>query len=170
MSKDWLNVLREEIAKPGRSGASVARELGVSNSKLSQIVRGIYPGSDEDVRLKVIDLYMDAQVICPVKGKISIKECYEHQRRPFSSANRERIRMHRACRSGCPHSELEQTCNSKQVELKIEMSESYDIQRQIAFITSKANGDIEVKAALLQKELERLAARYNQLVWKTKYQ
>ncbi|UTV30192.1 hypothetical protein [Photobacterium atrarenae] len=166
---DWLTVLQEEVDKPGKSQNKVAKELGISPSKLSQTLRGVYPGSTEDIRLKVEGKYMSRTVACPVKGEIPIDECSENQQRPFSSANRERVRLYKACRSGCPYSSLDATAKGKPIEVRTTTDEVYRLDDQLAYLRRTAKGDSLRLNELLEAELSKLATRYNQLLWSKKY-
>lgn len=166
----WLEVLRDEINKPGKSQNKVAKELGFSSSMISQVLRGKYPGSIENLKLKVEGRYMNLTVSCPVKGEIPVDECREHQSRPFSSANRERVKLYRSCRSGCPHSSLPATAKSQRIDIKVTAGdEVYNLENQVAFLKRAAGGDSLKLNELLEKELTKLATRYNQLLWSKKY-
>lgn len=167
---EWLEALRAEIEKPGNSLNKVANELGVSSSKLSQALRGIYPGSVKDIRIKVEGMYLTRRVTCPVKGDIPVNECADNQKRPFSSSNRERVRLYKACRSGCPHSKLEQTSKAKAISVVSEENDIYNLDNQLAFLKREAKANTLRLNELLEAELTKLAAKYNQLLWKSKYQ
>lgn len=167
---NWLEVLKNEIEKPGNSQNKVARELGVSSSQISQVLRGIYPGSIETLKVKVEGKYMQRTVTCPIKGEIPVDECQEHQSRPFSSANRERVKLYRSCRAGCPHSSLEATAKSQRIAIKVTTEEEvYHLENQLAFLKRAAEGNSMKLNELLEKELTKLATRYNQLLWSKKY-
>lgn len=167
--KTWLDALKAEIEKPGNSQNKVAKELGISTSKLSQTLRSVYPGSVEDIRIKVEGMYLTRTVTCPVKGDIPVNECADNQQRPFSSSNRERVRLYKACRSGCPHSKLEQTTSGKAVSIVSEENDIYNLDNQLAFLKREAKGNSLRLNELLEAELIKLAAKYNQLLWKAKY-
>ncbi|MCG9624609.1 helix-turn-helix domain-containing protein [Vibrio mediterranei] len=166
----WLKALKDEIDKPGNSQSKVAKQLGISTSKLSQTLRGVYPGSVDDIRIKVEGMYMTKTVVCPVKGQLLVNECADNQQRPFSSSNRERVRLYKACRAGCPHSSLEQTTKAKAITVVADEVEIYNTDKQLAFLEREARGSEQRFNDLLQAELNKLAAKYNQLVWKAKYQ
>ncbi|MGF1775874.1 hypothetical protein [Vibrio nomapromontoriensis] len=166
----WLQALKAEIDKPGNSQSKVAKQLGISTSKLSQTLRGVYPGSVDDIRVKVEGMYMTKTVMCPVKGQLLVNECAENQQRPFSSSNRERVRLYKACRAGCPHSSLEQTTRAKAINVVSDEAEIYNIDKQLAFLIREAKGNEPRLNELLQSELVKLAAKYNQLLWKSRYQ
>ncbi|MDF4987879.1 hypothetical protein P3583_09760 [Vibrio parahaemolyticus] len=170
-NENWLEVLQAEVNKPEQSQNKVAAELGISTSKLSQTLRGIYPGSTEDIQLKVESLYMSKTVFCPaLKRDISLSECDGNQKRPFSSANRERVKLYKACRSGCEHSKLQQTTSSKLIRVAMSDSEIYNIDSQLAYLRREAKGNPMRLNEMFEAELVKLAAKYNQLLWKSKYQ
>ncbi|WP_087022479.1 helix-turn-helix domain-containing protein [Thaumasiovibrio subtropicus] len=164
---DWKEALRQELEHSGKSLNALAKELNVSSSKLSQVVRGIYPGKDDDLKLAVMGKLMRQTVTCPVKGAIPINVCDAYQKQPFSSANRERVRLYRACRNGCPYSSL---CSDDQKRQKPQetapLSEYYNLEEQRNFIKRTADNDPQRLAELYERELERLAVKYNQLIWK----
>ncbi|MGF1680194.1 helix-turn-helix domain-containing protein [Photobacterium minamisatsumaniensis] len=167
---NWLEAITAELSKAEVTQNKLARDLGVSTSMLSQVVRGIYPGSTETLQARVEGRLMDRTVQCPVKGCIRLDECLDHQGKPFSSANRERVKMHRACRSGCPNSKLEPTANSQRIDVRVSPNEeAYNIDSQLAYIKRSAQGDALKLNELLEKELSRLANRYNQLLWSSKF-
>lgn len=169
--KNWLEILQSEVDRQGKSQNKVAAELGISTSKLSQTLRGIYPGSTEDIQLKVESMYMSKTVFCPaLKRDISLRECAGNQERPFSSANRERVKLYKACRSGCEHSKLEQTANSKLIPVATSGSEIYNLDNQLAFLKREAKGNPLRLSELLEAELTKLATKYNKLYWESKYQ
>ncbi|MDO6497356.1 helix-turn-helix domain-containing protein [Photobacterium sanguinicancri] len=168
-NETWLTVLQREIDKPGKSQNKVAKELGVSSSKLSQALRGVYPGSIEDLKVKVEGKYMARTVTCPIKGEIPIDECSANQERPFSSANRERVRLYKACRAGCSYSKLDVTAKSRSIDVKVITDDVYHIDNQIAFLRRTAKGNSLRLNELLEAELTKLASKYNQLLWSKKY-
>ncbi|CCN69754.1 hypothetical protein [Vibrio nigripulchritudo] len=170
-NKTWLDAIKDEIQKPNKSQRIVAQELGISPSKLSQTLRGIYPGSTEDIRVKAEGLYMTKRVYCPALNReILVNECAENQKKPFSSANRERIKLYKACRSGCQHSELEQSVSAKPIEVAADRDDIYNLDNQLSFLKREAKGNPLRLNEMLEAELRKLAAKHNQLLWKTKYQ
>lgn len=169
--KTWLDAINEEIKKPNKSQRIVAQELGISPSKLSQTLRGIYPGSTDDIQVKAEGLYMTKKVYCPALNRdILVNECAENQQKPFSSANRERIKLFKACRSGCEHSQLEQSVSAKPIQVTVDRDDIYNLDNQLAFLKREAKGNPMRLNEMLEAELRKLAAKYNQLLWKTKYQ
>jgi len=165
---EWVKVLADAVAAPGMSQNKMANQLGVSTSMLSQVLRGIYPGNTEKLQMKVEGQFMNRVVNCPIKGEIPIDECHEHQQRPFSSANRERVKLYRACRSGCPYSSLEATAKQQALEVKNKGTEIYNLARQLEYIKNLAACDKDKLTELLERELTRLATRHNQMIWNKK--
>ena len=70
--------------------------------------------SDAPLRLKiedaddltVISTLMQDAVECPVLGEIPADRCLLEQRKPQAASSPQRLRLYRACRSGCPHSRI----------------------------------------------------------------
>lgn len=101
---DWLETLRQECQQTSQN--RVATRLGVSSAMISQALRGIYPGDLNGLRKRVEGELMGSEVSCPVLGDISSRQCLDCQRQPFAATNAQRVRLYRACRSGCPNSQL----------------------------------------------------------------
>ncbi|WP_413112124.1 helix-turn-helix domain-containing protein [Thaumasiovibrio sp. DFM-14] len=166
---ELVQILQQEVATTGQSQSQLAQRLGVSTSLLSQVLRGIYPGNTDNLKIRVKGVILRQTVSCPVKGEIYIHECASHQEKPFSSANRERVKMYRACRSGCQHSRLEVSVKAPQLGSQCTSEEMYNLADQLAYLKRTAEGDPARLSQGLEKELSRLAARYNQLLWKQNY-
>lgn len=103
---DWINALRKACEDTSQS--RVASRLGVSGSMISQALKGKYPGDTAKLRTRVEGELMGAAVSCPVLGDISSRHCLDCQRQPFAATNAQRVRLYRACRSGCPNSSIEE--------------------------------------------------------------
>jgi hypothetical protein len=101
---DWLELLRSEVEKTSQS--KVAKRLGVSAAMVSQALNGIYPGDMEKLKGRALGELAGLQVHCPVVGDISRRLCLDWQARPFAVTNPTRVRVYKACRSGCEHSFL----------------------------------------------------------------
>lgn len=101
---DWIDALRTETERTSQSAA--ARKLGVSASVVNQVLKGRYRGRLDRVEARVRAQLMHEVVECPVLGEIERKRCDEEQRRPFSAASPQRVKIWRACRNGCPHSRI----------------------------------------------------------------
>ena len=101
---DWVFALAEEVNRT--SGASTAGRLGYSPALVSNVIANKYPGDIERVAGKVRGAFMGAIVACPVLADIGRDRCLDEQKKPFSATSSVRLRLYRACRSGCPHSRL----------------------------------------------------------------
>jgi len=88
------------------SQARAAKEIRYSPALVSTVLNRRYTGDLTRVEAAVRGAFMAERVACPVLGEIPTQRCLEEQRRPFMNTNHERIRLYRACRSGCPHSRL----------------------------------------------------------------
>lgn len=107
MSQDWIEILRDEC-EPPNSQRQVAKELGVSCAQISLVLRDAYTGDLKRIQQLVEGKYMNVTLECPVLGQIALHKCRWHQEREFAATNPQRVMLHQMCRSGCPHSNLEQ--------------------------------------------------------------
>lgn len=99
---DWLEILREEVAKPGASIAGVAAEVGMKRTALSMLLSGKYPAKLDKVSAKyssaVLQRFRD-QVFCPhLRTGISPDECRRTACAPMSTSNPEKLAQWSACR------------------------------------------------------------------------
>ena len=101
---DWIETLREQCRRHGSK--EVGDEIGYSKTVISQVLNGKYPGNLAKVEDAVRGAYLGKCVACPVLGELARNRCLEHQQRPFATTNPTRVKLFRACRSGCPHSQL----------------------------------------------------------------
>lgn len=99
---DWVHVLAEACTT--RSQAAVAAALGYSPTVINQVIGHKYPGHLDDVRRAVEGALMGHTVHCPELGDMRADVCLRHQNAKFSASNHLRVRLFKACRSGCPHS------------------------------------------------------------------
>lgn len=161
---EWLEALRAEVGR--RTQAAVAAELGVSKAQISRVLGGTYPCEPVDLRIKVEGKYMCRTLQCPVLGEISVDKCRWHQGRPFASTNPQRVLLYRACRSGCPNSELETSFEDRRIHVQRAQTEriSYDVAERIDQCRCQATGDNDLHIELLERELTCLATQYNQLM------
>jgi hypothetical protein len=104
MSKDWLEVLREQC--DNSSQAQVSKQLGYSPAVINQTLKGCYKGNLSTVELTVKGCFMAKTVTCPVVGEIAQHICLNYQKLPFAAINPQRVQLYKACRAGCPHSRL----------------------------------------------------------------
>jgi len=102
---DWVAVLAEHCDI--KSQAAIAADVGYSTTAVSQVVTNKYPGDYGAVKKAVEGALMGQRINCPVLGPMRGNRCLEHQKTPYSNANSLRVKLYKACRSGCPHSRLE---------------------------------------------------------------
>jgi transcriptional regulator with XRE-family HTH domain len=88
------------------SQSKVAKRLGVSAAMVNQVLKGSYSGNLANIEGRVRGELMGLEVDCPALGKISRRDCLDFQNLPFAATSPVRIRLYRACRSGCPFSSL----------------------------------------------------------------
>jgi hypothetical protein len=106
---DWARALAEACDRDGQ--ASVARQLHVSATMVSQVRRGLYgregrQGDLTRIEALVRGKYMGLTVDCPVLGEIGKNLCVANQKLPLRTTSRQHVALYRACRSGCPHSRI----------------------------------------------------------------
>lgn len=101
---DWVEALAEECTR--RSAAAVAETIGYSPAVISHVLGNRYTGDIRRVEEKARGALMGASVTCPVLGELARNRCLDEQRKPFATTSSIRVRLHRACRSGCPHARL----------------------------------------------------------------
>lgn len=104
---DWVLALAE--ACDAETQAAVGRRIDYSGSAVSQVLSGTYRGDLPRVEIAVRGALMAETVRCPMLGDIARNVCLNWQRRPFSTASSNAVRMHQACRSNCPHSRIPNT-------------------------------------------------------------
>jgi hypothetical protein len=104
---DWIDALA--CACRGATQRRIAERVGYSPTVINQVLKGRYQGDLSAVEQAVRGALMDLHVDCPVLGALAADRCLEIQRRPFAATNATRVRLYRACRSGCPHSRLQET-------------------------------------------------------------
>lgn len=101
----WLERLRIEAGRTSqRRVAEALRGDGgyPSETLLSQVLAGKYPGRTDKLQRLVEGFYLGATVACPVLGDISRYSCEHHQSAPFAASNAFRVALYRACRD-CEH-------------------------------------------------------------------
>ncbi len=103
---DWIEALRQECDRTSQNQA--AKRLGVSPAMISQVLKGKYPAGTYSLEGRVRGELMGECVECPALGEISRKICLDWQARPFSLASPLHVRVYRACRGGCIHSQISQ--------------------------------------------------------------
>jgi DNA-binding transcriptional regulator YdaS (Cro superfamily) len=103
---EWLMALKTACLES--SQAAVARRLGLSPSTTSQVLNGAYKGNVKRIQTLIEGRLMNQTVVCPIAGDLPKHKCQDHQARPLCMATVNPLfsRLYRACRSGCPHSQL----------------------------------------------------------------
>ena len=124
-SKSWLDELAAQCQLTSQK--KVADTLKVSAALINQVLKGKYPGDLKRIQQRVEGAFMQYNVCCPVLGDLSKHKCFYHQARPFAATNPQRVMLHKACRSGCPHSVLEQTITN---QIKVNMPDMASITKQ----------------------------------------
>lgn len=168
MNKDeWFQVLESKVKNA--SQGKIAKELGVSTAMLNQVLHGKYKGNIDTIKNRVEGRYLRHHVQCPVAGEISVDTCRDNQVRPFSSTNPQRVRLYRACRGGCPHSQLQQTAVTQRIDVQSASDSRYNVEEQLAFCRRLAQGDPQHHIELLERELQKVANRLNASLWDNKW-
>ncbi|MGB0893250.1 MAG: helix-turn-helix domain-containing protein [Parashewanella sp.] len=164
MSK-WKQVLIEQCNEHGQ--VHVAKELGVSKTAISQLVNDKYPGDLERMQKLVEGAYMDQVVVCPILGEISLHDCDKHQRNTNTSGNPQRLRVYKACRSGCPHSSQPHKFTKPipiqvQEENKVRLYNADAVIGRLQRQVESDGGGARQLCELLKQELKAVGYRFNQ--------
>ncbi|MEM6384362.1 MAG: transcriptional regulator [Pseudomonadota bacterium] len=101
-------ILELAVACRDASQTAVAKRIGYSSSVVSQAISRTYRGDMNLVEERVRGALMQETVRCPVLVEVTRDECHNWQKKPFASTSGLRVKLYRACRSGCPHSRLQQ--------------------------------------------------------------
>lgn len=99
---DWIEELAQLVDRAGLKGAE--KRVGYSPATISQVLSNSYRGDLRNVAERVRGALMGATVDCPEQGEMRRDLCLDWQGKPFAATSSHRVRMYRACRSGCPHS------------------------------------------------------------------
>lgn len=109
---EWVIALAEACS--AETQAAVARRVGYSGATVSQLISNSYRGDLRAVETMVRGALMAETVTCPVMAtEIGRDVCLNWQRRPFSTASANAVRMYQGCRSGCPHSRIPATADRR---------------------------------------------------------
>lgn len=100
----WITTLRDRCTES--SQASVATAIGYSTAVVNQVLKGTYRGDVRKVEMAVRGAYLGETVGCPILGELPANQCLEYQRQVFAPTNSQRVRIYRACRDGCPYSQI----------------------------------------------------------------
>lgn len=104
---DWIIALAE--ACDAETQTAVGKRLGYSGSAVSLVLGNKYGAVGDVIGFETIvrGALMAETVLCPVSGDhIGRDVCSNWQKRPFSTASSNSVRMYQGCRSGCPHSRI----------------------------------------------------------------
>lgn len=108
----WIVILAEACNRSSQS--AVAKDLGYSGSAISLVIGNNYNGDLVRIEQMVRGALMAETVRCPILGELERNVCEAWQRKPFATTSSHRIRMHQACRSGCPNSRI--SSNRREVD------------------------------------------------------
>ncbi|ODS10956.1 hypothetical protein [Vibrio scophthalmi] len=182
----WLDELRQQV--DSASLGIVAKEMGLSKATISLVINGKYNGDMVRMQAIVESVYMGHTVNCPVLGEIPKHKCAAHQSAKHVGSTPNAIRLWKACRSGCSHSQLKERLNTpvrfsldepvsplrqKQQSSTTERpGRQYDAISICARLERQAKTDADIKAGsynrlyidLLKRELTALGNRYNRLL------
>ena len=105
---EWIIALAE--ACNAENQRLVGKRIGYSGPTVSQVLSRSYEKGDM-ARFETVvrGALMSETVRCPVLQEIGRDVCLGWQKRPFSTASANAVRMYQGCRSGCPHSRLAPT-------------------------------------------------------------
>lgn len=100
----WVDVLRAEAEKPGRSKQAIANELDISRTAVSLLIAGKYTARMDKVSAKiapkVMALYSN-QLWCPhLRASIGPGVCASHHTAPMTMSDPDKLKQWAACR-GC---------------------------------------------------------------------
>ncbi len=104
MIPEWVHIFAG--ACDSASQKKVADQLGYSPTVINQVIGNKYPGDLSAVKTAVEGALMGYTVDCPELGEMKANVCLAHQGRKFTPTNHMRVRLYKACRSGCPHSRI----------------------------------------------------------------
>lgn len=91
------------VRSPNSSMSKVARDLGVSVTMISQVCGDKYASYSEKLEQAVRKVLLNETLVCPVLGEVSFADCDMQQNIGCVATSPQRIRLYRACRSGCKH-------------------------------------------------------------------
>lgn len=95
---EWVMTLAKEVDARG-SQKLVGEAIGYSAACVNQVLKCKYRGNMEKVERAVRAALMHETVKCPVIGEMFRTVCVETQRRPFSAASAQSVRLYQACRT-----------------------------------------------------------------------
>lgn len=163
---NWISILAEQARTHGQE--DVGKLLGISKTVISQLINGKYPGDMQRMQKLVEGAYMNRLVDCPVLGQVPLHECDKHQGNK-STSNPIRLRLYRACRSGCEHSALAAKKQFKripvtQIDVVSPQYRADAVYSRLERQSVSDNGGYRQLCELLRQELIALGHRYNRLL------
>ncbi|PKG74212.1 transcriptional regulator [Shewanella sp. GutCb] len=164
----WQHILKEQAAAHGQE--HVGKELGVSKTVVSQLINDKYPGDLKRMQKLVEGAYMNRMVHCPILGDIALHQCDKHQGNT-STSNPIRLRLYRACRSGCDHSVLPIKKQFKRIAMTVNTDATAAKRYSADAVYSRLErqsvtdgGGLRQLCELLKQELKAMELRYNRLL------
>lgn len=97
----WVLSLAGYADAHGLKGAG--KEIGYSSAAVSTVISAKYGGDLERIEEMVNAAMRGETVNCPVLGSISRLQCHAEQAKPIRATNSTSMRLHAACRNGCPN-------------------------------------------------------------------
>lgn len=70
---DWVMTLVKECY--GCSQNKVAYRFGISAAAVSQVIRRSYQGNYDNVAMRVREIYVSSDIVCPAIGEIASEIC-----------------------------------------------------------------------------------------------
>jgi hypothetical protein len=104
---DWIWMLARKCDET--SQGAVAKLIGYSAPVISQVIRKAYRADMRAIERAVRGRFMAETVTCPVLGDIALHVCQGWQRKargPFWATSSHDVKMRKACRNSCPHSQV----------------------------------------------------------------
>ena len=100
---DAMDLLRQAVAgnndADGRGGqAIVARKIGYSAAAINQALHDTYNGSLEKLLTRVVEVFGNRQVHCPVMGEIALATCADERKKPLAASSPQRVRLFTTCK------------------------------------------------------------------------
>ena len=84
----------------------VSQKTGYSTTAVNQVISKKYPGGNyKNIKKATEGAFLSDTVECPILGDLPSNNCMENQRKPFSSANSQRVRLYKACRK-CDNNQI----------------------------------------------------------------
>jgi hypothetical protein len=100
----WLDELKQQVEST--SLATAAHAMGVSKTAISLLLAEKYGADTSKMQALVESVFMGHKIDCPILGSLPKHKCKQHQHCTHVGSQPQQIRLWKACRSGCPHSQL----------------------------------------------------------------